>query len=364
MTETRERLCHPGPTDNSIRYLHLAGPVGLGILSREIETVVEDPDSFDLRLAVASIGSYTLRYVATKPAVFRFPAQATEPASGGVSSRVGRAATPGTTGTSGTKSASDGTPDERSDLRSAIGRDAGDVRWIYVHRGRLAVSTTSVTFEVGEGESFIYNPREDLSIYVVVETSVIIVAESRSVREQTGYYFPDRVFRYPKSSVVSNAAAAFIGPLMSRQAFPLPPMDTVRICRSLDALMLELYIENPIAASDQASKLARTRSLIIGYICAAFADRRLGISWIAQHFGLSERAIHRSFEPTKISANALIHHIRLETAVAMLLDHRYVDYSIDDIALRSGFVGGADLRRWMKRIMDVSPSDLRASGAF
>lgn len=316
MTETRRRLWNPGATDNSIRYFRLVGAAGVNQLNREINTQVLYPETFDLRLASATIGSYALRYVAISPTVCSFPA-----------------ASPG------------------SELDNA--------RWVFVHRGKLSVTAGNQSFVIESGESFTYNPELRCTVEIGSPTSVIVVSEPRPVREQVAYYFPDTVHRYPRSSIVSHSTAAFIGPLLSRRAFPLAPMDVVRVARSLDALFLDLYADDVIDPTDVRSKAARTRSLIIGYVSAAFADPHMGIAQIAQHFGLSERAVHRSFESTGVTAHGLVHRIRLENAVAMLMDQRYAELSIDDVSIRSGFAGGADLRRWMNRVMGISPRDVR-----
>lgn len=91
------------------------------------------------------------------------------------------------------------------------------------------------------------------------------------------------------------------------------------------------------------------------------AERDIPLDQLAQHFGLSRRHLTRLFrDATGLSIGQFQQEMRIENAVRLL---RETDLPVGEIAYRIGFESSAALARAMRRLLDQSPSDVRAGVA-
>lgn len=158
--------------------------------------------------------------------------------------------------------------------------------------------------------------------------------------------------------LVASARAFFLG-LFRPQAFPLQPVEQIRATRAIDSLLLSLLASAQESTDHSRSKSAVERSVITNFISTHFTSSELSTSTVAAHYGMSTRSLQRLFSEVNQSVSENIQQRRLEHAVAILLDDRFVELSVEGVALRSGFAGSDQLRRAIAQEMDTTPTELR-----
>lgn len=111
------------------------------------------------------------------------------------------------------------------------------------------------------------------------------------------------------------------------------------------------FIESQVPVSDQFSTAA-TREWALHHL-----DEELTIERLARHANMSTRTFIRRFrEETGQSPGAWVRSRRLDRARELLETH---DLSIDEVARRSGFGTGGNLRHHLRRGVGMSPSSYR-----
>jgi len=111
------------------------------------------------------------------------------------------------------------------------------------------------------------------------------------------------------------------------------------------------FIERQVPVSDQFSTAA-TREWALHHL-----DEELTIERLARHANMSTRTFIRRFrEETGQSPGAWVRSRRLDRARELLETH---DLSIDEVARRSGFGTGGNLRHHLRRGVGMSPSSYR-----
>lgn len=163
-----------------------------------------------------------------------------------------------------------------------------------------------------------------------------------------------------REELFNAAAASFFEALLRPAAFPLEPVDEVRVSRAIGKVFSEIFIATDPESESPAARRAEERTVVRGYIGAHFTRPELSVSSIAEHYGMSPRSLQRLYADHGENVSNMIRQRRLEHAVSILLDHRFDDLSIDDVASRSGFAGANQLRRVMSQVMDQTPSQLRS----
>jgi AraC-like DNA-binding protein len=111
--------------------------------------------------------------------------------------------------------------------------------------------------------------------------------------------------------------------------------------------------EEPGRAAIQEGVLQRARDIIA--INLGRAD--LSAAPVATALGISERQLHRVFEPTGMSFARYVLACRLERACLAL--KQYPSLAVAEVAARCGFDGVSTFYRVFRRAYSVSPGELR-----
>lgn len=88
-------------------------------------------------------------------------------------------------------------------------------------------------------------------------------------------------------------------------------------------------------------------------------DERLGLDWIAGAHNISTRYLHMLFEGENMSVSRYIQRLRLEYCKNALTDQSFDDYSVAEIAYRSGFKDASHFNRIFKKEFEETPAHLR-----
>ncbi len=88
----------------------------------------------------------------------------------------------------------------------------------------------------------------------------------------------------------------------------------------------------------------------------------LGPDWIAEALNISTRYLHMLFEAEELSVSRYIQRLRLEACRAALADPAFADYSVSEIAYRSGFKDASHFSRVFKQEYGDTPARFRRNG--
>lgn len=316
MSVARRRLLHPRTGDNAIAdrtYIGLSGRAALA----ELDAVpVGPPELLDFRTRSARISSCRVQSIRSTPVLM-------------------------------------------VDRGSPPGRDI-ELRVSFIREGRIAIRQGGREIVLGPGDAVVgfddvYAEAE------LLERTRFVTVTLDAVVPFPGGVPEERGMRYITSEEMFNsAAAAFFEALLRPEAFPLAPVDEVRTSRAISKLLSEMLMAVSASAGDSAElRREEERTVVRGYIAANFTRQDLSVASVAEHYGMSSRSLQRLYSDRGESVSNVIRQRRLEHAVAMLMDYRFDDLSIDDVAQRSGFAGANQLRRVMGQVMEQTPTDLR-----
>jgi AraC-like DNA-binding protein len=113
-------------------------------------------------------------------------------------------------------------------------------------------------------------------------------------------------------------------------------------------------------AEDLGRQAARRRT-ILAEIARRFCDPAFDLTDAARRLGLSRRYIQRLLEGTGKSFTEHVLECRLQRVRAVLMDSRYQNMAIIDIALASGFSDVSHFNHMFRRRFGETPSSVRAA---
>ncbi|MCK8670011.1 helix-turn-helix domain-containing protein [Rhodococcus sp. HM1] len=90
-----------------------------------------------------------------------------------------------------------------------------------------------------------------------------------------------------------------------------------------------------------------------------YGDRSLTPSWLAERLGVSLRTLQRAFTAQDSAVAAKITQVRAERASELLANPAHRRTTVAQIAALCGFGAAGDLRRALRNMYGVGPSDLR-----
>ena len=93
-------------------------------------------------------------------------------------------------------------------------------------------------------------------------------------------------------------------------------------------------------------------------------NEHLGPDWIAEAMNISTRYLHMLFEAEELSVSRYIQRLRLEACRAALADPAFTDYSVSEIAYRSGFKDASHFSRVFKQEYGETPGRFRRNRSF
>jgi AraC-like DNA-binding protein len=114
--------------------------------------------------------------------------------------------------------------------------------------------------------------------------------------------------------------------------------------------------DEPGRAAMRESVLQKARDIV----SLRFSRADLSSALVAAELGISERQLHRLFEPTGTSFSRYLLACRLEQACLVLRQHPWL--TIADVAHRCGFDGVSTFYRVFRKAYGLSPADLRSGG--
>ncbi|UCR88591.1 helix-turn-helix domain-containing protein [Mycetocola spongiae] len=319
MSEARRRLLDPQAADNSISDRAYFGAEGAAQLHAMDGMVVGDPEHFDLRTRVARISCYRIQSVRTEPLNM---------------------------------------VERRLDPTNPV-----TIRFTFLREGTMIIRQRGRKQVLRAGDAVI--GFDEISADVEYPERVRFV----SVTVDSMIPFPgglpeDRTMRYiPRDEMFNGAAASFFEALLRPVAFPLAPVDELRVSRAIAKVINEVLVATTPNRESAAARRVEERTVVRGYIAAHFTRPDLSVAAIAEHYGMSARSLQRLYSDHGENVSNVIRQRRLEHAVSMLLDARFDGLSIDDISVRSGFAGANQLRRVMGQVMEQTPTQLRARRA-
>lgn len=316
MSPERRRLLHSQSEDNSISDRVYQGTAGLTQLYANDGITAPNPEHFDLRTRVAQISSYRVQSIRTTPLLL--PAPVDE-------------------------------PETRVKVRLTIIRD-----------GRMQVLQNGKKEMLHTGDALISFDALPAAFHILDRSRIVSVSVDTYVPFPNGAPVEQRIRMIGREELFNAAAASFFEALLRPAAFPLEPVDEVRVSRAIGKVFSEVFIATDPESESPAARRAEERTVVRGYISAHFTRPELSVSSIAEHYGMSPRSLQRLYADHGENVSNMIRQRRLEHAVSILLDRRFDDLSIDDVASRSGFAGANQLRRVMSQVMDQTPSQLRA----
>ncbi len=316
MTLARRRLLNPECQDNMIWSKKLSGASGAKALESITHSIVNDSDSFEMNVKSAQIGFYEVRSITTTPINY---------------------------------------------IDTPVADHEPNIRFVFVVSGSIAIRQGTTLHRVFSGEMIILFEREMYSTLILEPTHMVMVSFPEIAASQRGVVSGGHLRHVAAASVLSLAARAFFLGLLRPSAFPLPPVEQLRATRAIDSVLLGLLAtaENPSASKNDRN--AEERAVITSFIASNFSSPALSTASVASQYGMSTRSIQRLFAECGQSVSESIQQRRLEHAVAILLDERFDELSVEDVAKRSGFTGADHLRRVMHHEMGCAPSQARAN---
>jgi AraC-like DNA-binding protein len=111
-------------------------------------------------------------------------------------------------------------------------------------------------------------------------------------------------------------------------------------------------------SADHAVQQARLRS-VKAWIEEHLADPDLSLEKIAKHNGISLRHLHYLFKLTDMSASEWIWDRRLQRSYDVLTRPELGNFSITEVAYRSGFNSSSHFSTAFRRKFGIRPSDLK-----
>lgn len=315
MSEARKRLLAPHQADNSISDRAYFGAEGSALLAASDGVTVADPNTFDLRTRTARISYFRIQSILTTPL--------------------------------------------RLHMQEGHYQTGDNVRFTFVREGRLELSQRGRQAVLTRGEAVIGYDSTPTEIKFAETTRYVTLTVDREIL-LPGSGEEDRTMRVIRRDELFNSAtASFLEALLRPSAFPLAPVDELRISRAITKVLNEVYVANLPDPESIATRRAEERAVVRGYIGAHFTRPDLSVSSIAQHYGMSPRSLQRLYSDYGENVSNVIRKRRLEHAVSMLIDTRFDEVSIDEVAIRSGFAGANQLRRVMNQVMEQTPTQLR-----
>ncbi|WP_156027469.1 AraC family transcriptional regulator [Mycetocola saprophilus] len=316
MSEARKRLLSPHTADNSISDRAYFGPEGVAMLAASDGVTTGDAEHFDLRTRVARIGYFRIQSILTTA------------------------------------------------LNVSLATDHYDapdkVRFTFVREGRLEIDQRGRHVVLTPGDAVIGFDTVPAQIVLPERTRYVTITVDRELLFPAGLA-DERQMRYIRRDELFNGAtASFFEALLRPAAFPLAPVDELRVSRTITKMLNEVFVATLPSQDSVATRRAEERAVVRGYIGAHFTRADLSVSSIAAHYGMSPRSLQRLYSDYGENVSNVIRKRRLEHAVSMLMDRRFDDVSIDDVAIRSGFAGANQLRRVMNQVMEQTPTQLRA----
>jgi AraC-like DNA-binding protein len=112
--------------------------------------------------------------------------------------------------------------------------------------------------------------------------------------------------------------------------------------------------------ANRGVKTARLRA-ILAEVARCFGDPEFDLDRVAGTLGLSRRYVQQLLEETGRSFTEHLAERRLERALAMLTDRRYLHLAIIDIAFATGFGDVSHFNRLFRRRFGETPSGVRAA---
>jgi len=125
-------------------------------------------------------------------------------------------------------------------------------------------------------------------------------------------------------------------------------------------VQLALMARGSASTTDEPGRAAIRQSLVQRareIINLGFARTELSSAVVAAELGISERQLHRLFEPTGISFSRYLLACRLEQACLALRQYPWLN--VAEIAQRCGFDGVSTFYRVFRKAYGQSPADLR-----
>lgn len=106
----------------------------------------------------------------------------------------------------------------------------------------------------------------------------------------------------------------------------------------------------------KAARLSAIRADILGNL----SQSNLSTKLIAARHGISPRYVRKLFEENETSFSSFVLAERLAKAQRMLIDRRYANLNIAQIAHENGFGDVSYFNRTFRRRYGATPSDIRA----
>lgn len=209
--------------------------------------------------------------------------------------------------------------------------------------GDIAVIDTRIPFEVEHKEAFklttLSLPRAKLAVDSDIGRSPFI---SSSVLAETK---------------LKQVLSAYIATISSVEG-SITPLSAVRITEAISAaLSLLLDWDRQTYVHRAGPAKAKQLDAVIAFIATHLADPSLRVSVIAEHFGVTDRYLHKLFESTGETVMGYINNRRIQKCASELLATPASCRRISTIAFRWGFNDLSSFGRRFRRIHQMSPTE-------
>lgn len=249
-----------------------------------------------------------------------------------------------------------------------FGRTTPTLRLLIVQSGTITLSTDSGTDRAVHTDSrHVLGPHEGAVIAGWHPAGYESAGPARIVTIDLHADHPTGVVPEPMAPVVStfpgavifSPLGAFASDLLHHHTRELSSEIYAQITEMLDYICKRVLLTacfTPGADQDLASQ----RHYVERYIAARHADPRLSTTSVAEHLGISTRALQRLFEGTGSTLSREIDTRRLQQALQLLRDPRCARLPLYEIARLAGFRSVASMRRAVRCEAGLTPHQVRA----
>ena len=158
----------------------------------------------------------------------------------------------------------------------------------------------------------------------------------------------------------------FLGPLiaatarvLNRGSRALPAADASLLLESLVRLSAGACTRSLESGVAPESVRPALLAAVLEYVERHLRDPGLSVAEVAAHFRISNRYVHKLFEPTGESFSGHVLTCRLERVASDLTAAEHVRTSIADIAYRNGFSDLSYFNRRFRAHFEATPRDIR-----
>jgi transcriptional regulator GlxA family with amidase domain len=167
---------------------------------------------------------------------------------------------------------------------------------------------------------------------------------------------------WQQDTVVHAASAQFFLEVLRSDNADLPPVARADLVPVVEQLAVGLATMPP-SPPEPFEHHPLDRARVLRHIAAHYAEPGLCPAGIAASFGVSTRTLHRVFERDERSLMQWIASVRLEQALARLVDPRCARLPIEEIATLTGHGSALTLRRAVQAATGMTPSSYRRTYA-